>query len=220
MSYILDALRRAESERERGSVPTLHAQPAGAGSADVAGRPAAGARLWLGLAAGGALLLLLGALAARWFMPAERSGATPPPLQAAAPAAPAPPTASAALLPPTLQTPPAAPDNAPPGPGLVRLDPAEAQPAALPPSAAVARPVAAERPLPTLQELPEELRRQLPALTSGGAMYSATPANRMLIVNGQLLHEGDAVAPGLLLEQIRLNAAVLSFKGQRFSIKF
>ncbi|MFO1267813.1 MAG: hypothetical protein U1F67_14180 [Rubrivivax sp.] len=27
MSYILDALRRAESERERGQVPGLHAQP-------------------------------------------------------------------------------------------------------------------------------------------------------------------------------------------------
>ena len=37
MSYILDALRRADAERERGAVPGLHAQPVPPVSADAAG---------------------------------------------------------------------------------------------------------------------------------------------------------------------------------------
>ena len=40
MSYILDALRRADAERERGNVPGLHAQPMPAVTAP-------GAHTWL-----------------------------------------------------------------------------------------------------------------------------------------------------------------------------
>ncbi|MBY0235501.1 MAG: general secretion pathway protein GspB [Burkholderiaceae bacterium] len=73
---------------------------------------------------------------------------------------------------------------------------------------------------PALASLPESLRRELPPLVAGGAMYSDTPANRMLIINGQVLHEGDKVTPDVTLEQIKLKGAVLSYKGQRFSINF
>ena len=72
----------------------------------------------------------------------------------------------------------------------------------------------------SLAELPEEVRAGLPALVVGGAMYSQTPANRMLIVNGQVYREGDAVAPGLVLEQIKLKSAVLKVKGLRYGISY
>jgi general secretion pathway protein B len=72
----------------------------------------------------------------------------------------------------------------------------------------------------TLNELPDDVRRELPALTIGGAMYSANPANRMLIINGQLFHEGDKLAPGLSLEQIKLKSAVLKLKGYRYGISY
>ena len=42
----------------------------------------------------------------------------------------------------------------------------------------------------------------------------------MLIVNGQLFHEGDTLAPGLTLEQIRLKSAVLKLKGYRVGIDY
>ncbi|MEJ5999751.1 general secretion pathway protein GspB [Paucibacter soli] len=198
MSYILDALRRAESERERGQVPGVHAQPAAAGTAPKPGP----ARFWLASLAAALGLLLLGALAARW-------SATPPPTPPTAPTAPAP----AAPLP--TPAPRVAP---PPAPELVSL-PANsvpalvAAPAPRPAAQPVAQPVA-------LSALPEALRRQLPPLATGGAMYSETPAKRMLIINGQLYQEGATVAPGLLLEQIRLNSAVLVFQGQRFRISY
>lgn len=78
----------------------------------------------------------------------------------------------------------------------------------------------ADHPVPALAELPESLRRELPALSTSGAMYSDTPANRMLIINGQVLREGDRIAANLVLEQIQLKRAVLSYKGQRFGINY
>jgi general secretion pathway protein B len=54
----------------------------------------------------------------------------------------------------------------------------------------------------------------------GGASYSQNAENRMLIVNGQVLREGDKVAPEVTLEQIRLKEAVLSTKGHRYRIAY
>ena len=54
----------------------------------------------------------------------------------------------------------------------------------------------------------------------GGAMYSQTPANRMLILNGQVFREGDKVAGQLVLEQIKLKSAVLAYKGYRYNINY
>ena len=74
--------------------------------------------------------------------------------------------------------------------------------------------------IPTLAELPEALRRDLPALRFGGAMDSPQPAARMLIVNGQVFREGDALSPGLTLQTIRLRSAVFEFRGQRFEAAY
>jgi general secretion pathway protein B len=41
----------------------------------------------------------------------------------------------------------------------------------------------------------------------------------MLLVNGQVVREGEAVAPGLVLERIGPRQAVLSWQGTRFQIK-
>lgn len=208
MSYILDALRRAESERERGTVPTLSANPAAADLADDdvlvhRVRP----WVWAGMLL---LLAVLGAAAAHWWM---RGDAVPPPTPPSPPAlpvqtqtvaAPPPPPAvqAAAVAPPPLEAKPA-PEMKPRAPSR-------------PPAPAAA----AERPLPMARGLPEDIRRQLPPLVAGGAMYSESAAHRILIVNGQLFREGDKIAPELVLEQIRHRGAVLSFKGQRFRISY
>ncbi len=77
-----------------------------------------------------------------------------------------------------------------------RLPPGAA-PKAPGPSPAAAS--AAEPRIYQLSELPDEIRRELPTLAVGGAMYSQNPANRMLIVNGQTFHEGDKLGPNLSL---------------------
>lgn len=267
MSYILDALRRADAERERGAVPGLHAQPFPPGPGE---RAAPGGRApWHLVALGGAAGLAL-PLAGWLLFGGDAPHATPPPapLTAASPPTPTPtpappppaaePPAQASPVPPPAAPPTrraetrvapaperaptasAAPrraakadaadhDDAPTAPARTsRSGAAERQaarapatstvaPAAEPPASAAAADPAR---LPTLAELPEALRRQLPALQIGGSMYSEAPANRMLIVNGQLLHEGSTVVPGLVLEQIRLKSAVFSFQGQRYEMRY
>ena len=69
-------------------------------------------------------------------------------------------------------------------------------------------------------ELPDEIKRELPALAVGGSIYSRTPSGRLLIVSGQLFHEGDKLAPELTLEQINLKSAVLRYKSYRYTITY
>lgn len=234
MSYILDALRRADSERERGSVPGLHTQSVSMPQADDS--TPRGARPWLWLVAG-SLPLLLGALA--WFLlgrqtlPADR---TPLASASAVPAPVALPTESATPLSPAASSSALAvplPKPVPsvrkpalrPAPGVVNAKgpkaSAKVQAAASAAASAASAPaLAKDARIYTLNELPDEVRKDLPALQIGGAMYSQTAANRMLIVNGQLFHEGDTLAPGLTLEQIKLRSAVLRLKGYRYGISF
>ncbi len=215
MSYILDALRRADAERERGGVPGLHTQtmPETGDDVDATPRPR-GLKPWhwvaIGLAGGLAVAI---AWTWRGEEPPPPVAALPPPL-AVQPAAPMP----AAPAPVGAPEPPPAPT------GPVAIAPMRAAPpasAARPASAtaAAAAPTAAAVPrVASLAELPPELRSGLPALAFGGSIYSNTPANRLLIVNGQLMHEGESLGPGVVLEQIKPKAAVLVIRGQRVEV--
>ena len=196
MSYILDALRRADAERERGAVPGLHAQPVPAVSD--AAQASAAIRPGTWVLAIAVVVAVLVAVSWQWFTPET-------PRVAAAPAA-APPVPPAVPAPPPQATAPVALDPIP-----------AARPAA--PSPVAKESAAAER-VYAMNELPEEIRRQLPAITVGGSMYSDDAARRMLIINGQLYHERDQLAPGVTLEQIKLKAAILKFQGYRYSIAF
>jgi general secretion pathway protein B len=169
--------------------------------------------------------------------------AVPPPTAEPAaaqtkPATKAPPAAAAAsgIVKPARPTAPPRPASAAQDSATAKATPAKTAPAepparsataspATPPAAAsasAAAAAAAAKPprVPTLAELPADIRQQLPTLAVGGAMYSPTPSNRMLILNGQLYHEGEQPAPGLTLESIQLRSAVLSFKGQRYEISY
>lgn len=212
MSYILDALRRAEAdrERERGQVPGLHTQP-------LAGAQAAGPRRWLPWAGGG-LLLVAGIGAGVWWASGPQEAAVPAPLPpvAQAPAAevapmsaPAPaPVASAPTAEPAASASPYLPAVPPPAAVAPRPVPA-AEPAPAP---------AAEAPIPRLAELPESTRRQLPQLAISGSVYSDNPASRFVMINGEVMREGAALGADLVLEQIRPRELVLRFKGQRYRV--
>ena len=238
MSYILDALRKADAERERGSIPDLHAQPVLRGSNAAA--PAASARLWIWVAAG-ASVIALGAVG--WAVlgrdaVAPASAPVVPPVAQVAPnvaTAPLPQPPVAAQVPAITPTPSPAQAArapavavAPARPPAANLPSAEAprsvgrKPTAAAPGAAPEPPAAkaSEPRLYTLAELPDDIRRELPALAIGGAMYSENPASRMLIINGQVFHERDKLSPNLTLVQIKLKAAVLEYRGYRYGISY
>ena len=228
MSYILDALKRAEAERGRGAVPGLHAQPL-AGAAD----SAAGPRL-----VKPALLLLAGialALAgvALWRVLTEPATATPPAgVVATAPAVVVPPAAPAPLVPTTAPVPAAAPSEpaAPLAPTPVA---APSKPPVKPsekpitkvdkPTAQTPSPAAAPAPtpkIPSVNDLPADVRQSLPKLAISGATYSDNPAFRMVIINGQVVREGERPLADLALLQIRPKSVVLEFRGQTYSVAY
>ena len=219
MSYILDALRKADAERDRGNVPGIHAQPSFGGAMPSRTPPAAKPWFWL---AAGALAVLIG-VALAWYLmrpsPTAAVATLPAPI-ATAPVAVAPAPAPAPVSPapaaaPRVQVASPKPEAAP----VVRK-PKPAPPPDPVTTAADAKPAATGEKVYTLAELPDDIRRQLPNVAIGGSMYSPKPADRILVINGQVLHEGDRIAPDLVLQQIRLKGALLSFKGYRYTIAF
>ena len=207
MSYILEALKKSEAERQLGNAPTIHAMPVGAPQREAVlarRRPAA----WIALGAV-ALAAALAVLAWRGQPAAPVQASVKPsvPAKVAVPAAalPAPPLA---VLAPSAPAPkPVAPR---PAPAPVKA----AAPAAPPPA------VAGEEPLPSLRELPEAIQRTVPPLTFGGYMYSKNPADRLLLIDKALRHEGEEVAPGLVLEKLLPKAAVMNYKGYRYRVPY
>jgi general secretion pathway protein B len=71
-----------------------------------------------------------------------------------------------------------------------------------------------------MSELPDEIRRDLPKVVIGGSSYSGDAASRMVMINGQVFHEGDRLGPGLVLEKIQRKSAVLAYKGYRYEVVF
>jgi general secretion pathway protein B len=270
MSYILEALKKAQAERQLGNAPTIHAVPV-----HVAPAATFGARrsvLWIGV--GGFALVAIAAI--WWSLRApERAAvslvvAAPAPVVAApAPVAvaPAPIVAMPAAVPPAAAPAPAPDAGAPatarvaalPAPAVAAPAPAVAAPvptlastrpapAVVPPSptkhgsstlppvaisdmptkpaaayiaATKPAPPAIEEPrLPALRDLPDAFQRSVPTVTFGGNMYSTNPADRLLIVDKVLRHEGEEVAPGLILEKLLPKEAVMNYRGSRYRVAY
>ena len=243
MSYILDALRRADAERERGAVPSLSSQQH-AMVEDDAARPARSRVLvW---AVAGLTVALLAALAWNLF-----GGPSAPPARPVVEGSVAPAQTPPLLLPttPSVAVPQSTATAAPEGTAARAPAAPTGQDAAAPAVTAAARPSrshaeakrTARRDAETgstasgepatksgsgearvykQAELPEDVRRDLPRLSIGGASYSGDAASRMVMINGQVFHEGDQLAPQLVLVRIKLKSAVLSYKGYRYEVTF
>ena len=225
MSYILEALKKAQAERQLGSAPTIHAVPI---------QPMADQRE---RGRSKALLIGLGVCGVRWFHHAAAPApATLPPaeLDTAGIAGTAPvPVAgrSAVVAAPAASVPMSAQRAAPPvpPPAAVRTPvPAPVKTAAAARPAPVKTPAAApladarapEESLPLASQLPESQRAGLPQLTFGGYMYSKNPADRLLLIDKVLRREGEEIAPGLVLERLLPRSAVLNHRGVRYRVPY
>jgi general secretion pathway protein B len=221
MSYILDALRRADSERDRGGVPSLHSKPVPVALGDPddeverRGQPLLWAFIGLSLVLVAVVAWLFLGKEARELAPVPTSG--PQALATPAPLPPQPTTETPTVLAPAAAPPAAAPMQ--PAPASAQATPRRSARATAPKPQLQASTVS-EEPVVSANQLPEDIRRELPQLSVGGAMHSKTAANRMLILNGQVFHEGDKVMPNLVLEQIKLKSAVLVYKDHRYSIDY
>jgi len=214
MSYILDALRKAEADRKLGETVGVH-DPAPMPTATPA-TPTSSWPTWWPVALAGVVALGLGLF---WFTRDTQDAKT---------------DADAYAIAPKVET---RPNNTPPqqdiAPNTYANDVVQ-----IPQPAAHERPMPAAnaqapstRPIETAQapskpaaetaiRLTPEIRSTLPALSVGGAMYSEVPTSRMVVINGQLFHEGDTVAPEVTLESIRLKSALIRFRGQRYELDY
>lgn len=207
MSYILDALKKADAERERGTVPGLHARQVA--PTPVRRTPTERKGAWLTLVAG----LVLAGIA--FVMLEERAPIAPvtpaPPAVAFAPV----PTASitAAMVAPPAPTVRPAPGT--PSRSVASAASSSAKPAT---PASVAAPATTATPAPLLSELPADLRGQIPALAINGSVYSDNPSQRLLLINGLVLPQGSQVAPDVTLVEIQRGSSEFTFRGTRFRL--
>jgi len=217
MSFILDALRKSEHERERRALPGLV-------ESKIA-RDAPSTLAWV-LGGFGVLLVLNGAILAYLLL---RPAPAPAPAAGAATAASVAPVAAATSA---RATPPTAVDET----GRVRPLAGEVADAELAPDVPEPPPVAhpattgrvatpapapAPAPLggpawPTLRQLPASEAAALPPLNLDLHVYSSVAAQRFVIINGQRAREGGQLREGLVVEQITPDGALLNHQGRRF----
>ena len=229
MSFILDALKKSDSERQRQSGPALFEVKSAT--------PRGGLPLWA-LILGA--LLAVNIIALGWFVLDKPAPANPPAL--AAPAAsgrrrsirrkapPCDPRRRSRRCPNQAATPRRRIDageiGASAAPRPVAEPPLPANEAGNPADYEEALPAPEAKPapsdsgiVPTLEQLPVAIRNQLPQLRLDMHVYATRPADRFVFVNMQRLHEGEATRDGIRVEEITPTGVILGFRGTRFQLE-
>jgi general secretion pathway protein B len=225
MSFILDALRKSEHDRERRILPGLVEAPRAQRKNPLLG--------WIvGLLA---TLLILNTIALLYFLlraPAPVAG--PVALPAAAPSAAV--AATAPSGPAAVYTPPPINPAVTHRPTRSLADEAAASGRTapytdVPPIAARPLPTPHREPagvtplaetdggaagLPSRRQLPAALASALPALSVDLHVFSSNPAQRFMVVSGQRVQEGASLAGGVVIEKITPDGAIAVFRGTRF----
>lgn len=222
MSYILDALRKSEQQRQHGMTPRLSSAQIVAPTNTSTPEKTA----WLPIVLLSIALISAG-VTIGWLRPWQQDDAVP--AQEI--------TAKPTTISPAPATPPRQEAITAPQPELAALTTSTTL-AAIPTPIRPEMPatVVETKPLPpasvTTQTATTTTIRQaspvnkpkphtasqpeLPNITITVHAYSTNPAERIAGINRRLLREGDEVAPGLKLEQITENAVILNFNGHRF----
>jgi general secretion pathway protein B len=240
MSYILDALKKSDQQRQRGATPTLQAAQV------TVAAPKRPMLVYYGLLA--AVLLVTGIIIGwlRPWQPEQPPFGTEPiavesPISIQRQAAPAPLTAPQEMPGKTEREIPApnltragqavpvvgamkldnpAPDSATtPGsgtPGAAAIPDKSMPEESLTEKSAGIAGVAQEQQAIPMDELPLQVQREIPAMTVQLHSYSSKPGERLVYINSGKLREGESLTSGLRLEQITPDGMIFSYKGYRF----
>ncbi len=210
MSYILDALKKSELERGNGAIPSVQTIHSSALNYHQQRR-----LLWPWILIA---VLLANVFILVYFLQAgsdtetvrasERTTENSRDLDLNQNRVPAEtPPAQAASVP--ASTPPAIAVSTP-----VAQPPAEIKPA--PARATPAATTSVREPLLDIDELPAEIRRQVPSMVFSAHVYSTNPVQRSLVINNRFMEEGDAFSHDLILSEITSSGAIFAFRGYRF----
>lgn len=200
MSYLLDALRKAERERNLGRVPEL--SYAVTESVSLAGKRVP---VWVLLLVVSLVVLNIGLVAAFWWLGQDNAA---PPVDIHTKAASS--TSEQALSEPQKlprdQVSPEKPSpvTAPLQQSAQVQEPQSRQPAAVSEPEYTSDP--AEQVLPEIElevgkaphfnELPEAQQAVLPTLTINGHLFSSIPGRSFVLINSRRYHEGQRIAQG------------------------
>ncbi|MBI5431117.1 MAG: general secretion pathway protein GspB [Nitrosomonadales bacterium] len=190
MSYILDALKKSDRQRQRGAPPSLQSAQA------TVAAPSRTMSAYYGLFA--ALLLVIGiviGLLRPWQPEQTPPEATLHGAEIIAAASPAPNSRQAMPVP--VAAPPVMPVSNP-TPAVQSAPGAQAQDAV------------------PLEALPLPIQQEIPAMTVQLHAYASEPGERLASINSIRLHEGGYLMAGLRLEQITPEGMIFSYKGYRF----
>ena len=242
MSYILDALRRSEQERQQAEPLVLNPT-----SSETIELPRRRVGLLAAIAAAGVVAI---ASATYWITTSQRAGVVPAsgvsridvsPKSAAVPekdradqarteikvAPPAPelkPSPFAAGRPhpsvrdlakeARVETRSVAPPAPTPVVEALRT-PKQSRPQ---PVAAVSPATTANEPIKFLRAMPEEFQRDLRDLSVTIHIYAPNEADRILYINNRQYHAGEQVREGVVVQEIVPDGVVLTYHGQRFKL--
>ena len=215
MSFILDALKKSESDRQRQSGPALF-------EVKVA-PPRTGLPPW---AIAVAALLVVNLAIVMWMLwrhPATRTPDTSAGAAAAGATTPAPAPPSVSLPAPVAQPPAAAPSPALlPNPGAsngASDNPDDYAPAADP----AASPLLGNRVrhgtvdgVPLYQDAAASPGTRIPQLRLDLHVFALRPQDRFVMINMHKLREGDSLPGGVHVDRITPEGAVLSYSGSQF----
>lgn len=233
MSYILDALKKSDQQRQRGTTPTLLTSQ----TAVVALKPPA----YLFYAVLAAILVSAG-IAIGWLRPWQPEQALPeakpvPAQPAVAHSQPSDPLPQPELVELPQQAKPEIPlPKSQPSDPLVATQnrpamkqdmPAPSIPGTVVPASRMEATPVAEKAAPadispeqqgvrTMAQLPASIQQEIPKISISGLVYSDDSQGRLVGINDQLLREGEYPAPGLKLEQITPDGVIFSYKKYRF----
>lgn len=233
MSYILDALKKSDQQRQRGMTPTLHTPQ----TTVIALRQPA----YLFYAIFATILICAGAILG-WLHPWQTEQAFPeiksvpakPAVLQAQPRNPLPPPEPAAIIRQPVAEQPlqnALPAN-PVAPVPERPAPQQNTPVPVIPEKAAASPKLKAAPVPekipsakviavqhgilAMTELPASIQQEIPKISISGILYTNDPESRLVGINNKLMREGEYLAPDLKLEQIAPDGVIFSYKQYRF----
>jgi general secretion pathway protein B len=217
VSYILDALRKSDLQRQHGAAPTLQ-------STHIAPRASGRQAYWVYGVLG---TTLVGAgIAIGWLHPWQPgqtapvaepispkiSGSGPPQLATTLPL----PTQSV-LTPEPLAPAPVSnqPRSSPSGAVAHAKAKVQSSDGQRTDAAGPARSGRDNKVLP-MSELPPAIQQEIPPMSISVHAYSPKPGERIVGINNRLLREGGSVPPGLTLDEITPDGMVFSYKGYRF----
>lgn len=214
MSYILDALKKSDQQRNLGTPPTLQLTQV------TLAAPKRPSIFHYGLLA----VVLLGAGVAIGLLRPWQTEQMPSETEPIAQGSPD--TVSQQAAPALLTAPPELPGAIKPNnplsvnsgtPGAAAIIPEKSMPdKSISEKTASIAGDAQEQKAMSFDELPAPIQREIPAMTVQLHGYSSKPGDRLVYINSSRLKEGESLMPGLKLEQITPDGMIFNYKGYRF----